>query len=40
MLGGYGVAFFAAGVLAVLAGLLVLRIQRQTVVPILADAAA
>ena len=40
MLGGYGVAFFAAGVLAVLAGLLVLRIQRQTVAPILADAAA
>jgi MFS family permease len=40
MLGGYGMAFFAAGVLAVLAGLLALRIQRHAIVPILADAAA
>ena len=38
MWGDYGTAFFAAGLLAVLAGLLALRIQRQQPLP--ASAAA
>jgi MFS family permease len=37
--GSYGIAFFAAGMLAVLAGMLVLRIQRRTEVRPLAEAA-
>ncbi len=40
VLGGYGVAFFAAGVLAVLAGMLVLRIQRRTLVMPVVEASA
>jgi predicted MFS family arabinose efflux permease len=38
--GSYGIAFVAAGVLAVMAGLLALRIQRRVEVAPLADAAA
>ena len=40
VLGGYGVAFFAAGMLAVLAGMLVLRIQRRTLVMPVVEASA
>lgn len=40
MVGSYGIAFIAAGVLAILAGLLALRIHRQVAVAPLADAAA
>jgi MFS family permease len=40
VLGGYGVAFFAAGVLAVLAGLLALRIQRRALLMPVAEASA
>lgn len=40
MVGSYGIAFIAAGLLAVLAGLLALRIQRRVEVAPLADAAA
>jgi sugar phosphate permease len=38
--GSYAIAFIAAGVLAVLAGMLALRIQRRVAVPPLADAPA
>lgn len=40
MVGSYGIAFIAAGVLAVLAGLMALRIQRRAAIAPLADAAA
>lgn len=39
-MGSYGMAFFAAGVLAMAAGILALRIQRRVEVAPLADAAA
>jgi MFS family permease len=38
--GSYGIAFFAAGVLAVLAAMLALRMQRRVLVPPVAEATA
>lgn len=38
--GSYGIAFFAAGVLAILASMLALRMQRRSLVPPMAEATA
>ena len=40
VVGSYGIAFFAAGALAVLAGMLALRIQRRAAEPVLAEVPA